>query len=111
MKDLESEEKIAIDIAKLERNLNQVADIEFVGKEKENKKEEQTFSALEGSDWLDEILGSNGTAKEQRAGTIVVVSKVPEFIQFGFPPFLVYLWEYLSDRQKYPHPPALSCCR
>ena len=32
--------------------------------EKENKKEEQTFSALEGSDWLDEILGSNDTAKE-----------------------------------------------
>lgn len=31
--------------------------------EKENKKEEN-FSALEGSDWLDEILGSNNTAKE-----------------------------------------------
>ena len=31
--------------------------------EKENKKEEN-FSALEGSDWLDEILGANETAKE-----------------------------------------------
>ena len=35
MKDLESEEKIAIDIAKLERNLKQVDDINFEGKEKE----------------------------------------------------------------------------
>ena len=35
MKDLESEEKIAIDIAKLERNLKQVEDIKFEGKEKE----------------------------------------------------------------------------
>ena len=35
MKDLESEEKIAIDIAKLERNLKQVEDIKFKGKEKE----------------------------------------------------------------------------
>ena len=35
MKDLESEEKIAIDIAKLERNLKQVEHIEFEGKEKE----------------------------------------------------------------------------
>ena len=31
MKDLESEEKIAIDIAKLERNLKQVEDIKFEG--------------------------------------------------------------------------------
>jgi len=35
MKDLESEEKIAIDIAKLERNLKQVEHIKFEGKEKE----------------------------------------------------------------------------
>ena len=35
MSELESPEKIAKDIAKLERNLNQVAHIEFVGKEKE----------------------------------------------------------------------------
>lgn len=35
MNDLESPEKIAKDIAKLERNLNQVKDIEFSGKEKE----------------------------------------------------------------------------
>ena len=35
MTELESPEKIAKDIAKLERNLNQVAHIEFVGKEKE----------------------------------------------------------------------------
>ncbi len=34
-KDLESKEKISIDIAKLERNLKQVEDIDFVGKEKE----------------------------------------------------------------------------
>ena len=34
MKDLESEEKIAIDIAKLERNLKQVEDIKFEGKVK-----------------------------------------------------------------------------
>lgn len=32
--------------------------------EKENKKNEENFSALEGSDWLDEILGSSDTAKE-----------------------------------------------
>ena len=35
MNDLESPEKIAKDIAKLERNLNQVKDIEFTGREKE----------------------------------------------------------------------------
>ena len=35
MSDLESPEKIAKDIAKLERNLNQVAHITFEGKEKE----------------------------------------------------------------------------
>ena len=35
MNDLESPEKIAKDIAKLERNLNQVKDIEFSGKEKD----------------------------------------------------------------------------
>ena len=35
MTELESPEKIAKDIAKLERNLNQVAHIEFIGKEKE----------------------------------------------------------------------------
>ena len=35
MSELESPEKIAKDIAKLERNLNQVAHIEFEGKEKE----------------------------------------------------------------------------
>lgn len=35
MSELESPEKIAKDIAKLERNLNQVADITFEGKEKE----------------------------------------------------------------------------
>lgn len=35
MSDLESPEKIAIDIAKLERNLNQVADITFENEEKE----------------------------------------------------------------------------
>ena len=35
MSDLESAEKIAKDIQKLERNLNQVAHIEFTGKEKE----------------------------------------------------------------------------
>ena len=35
MNELESPEKIKKDIAKLERNLNQVAHIEFVGKEKE----------------------------------------------------------------------------
>ena len=35
MSDLESAEKIAKDIKKLERNLNQVAHIEFVEKEKE----------------------------------------------------------------------------
>ena len=34
-KDLESKEKITIDIQKLERNLEQVADITFVAKEKE----------------------------------------------------------------------------
>ena len=34
MTELESPEKIAKDIAKLERNLNQVADITFEGKEK-----------------------------------------------------------------------------
>lgn len=32
--------------------------------ENENKKKEENFSALEGSDWLDEILGTNSTAKE-----------------------------------------------
>ena len=32
--------------------------------DKENKKNEESFSALEGSDWLDEILGTNETAKE-----------------------------------------------
>lgn len=32
--------------------------------EKENKKNEENFSALEGSDWLDEILGAENTAKE-----------------------------------------------
>lgn len=32
--------------------------------EKDNKKNEENFSALEGSDWLDEILGTNNTAKE-----------------------------------------------
>lgn len=35
MKDLESAEKIAIDIEKLERNLKQVAHITFEGSEKE----------------------------------------------------------------------------
>lgn len=35
MSNLESPEKIAIDIAKLERNLNQVADITFENEEKE----------------------------------------------------------------------------
>lgn len=35
MSDLESPKKIAIDIAKLERNLNQVADITFENEEKE----------------------------------------------------------------------------
>lgn len=35
MNDLENPEKIAKDIAKLERNLNQVKDIEFSGKEKD----------------------------------------------------------------------------
>lgn len=35
MNELESPEKIKKDIAKLERNLNQVAHIEFIGKEKE----------------------------------------------------------------------------
>lgn len=35
MNNLESPEKIAIDIAKLERNLNQVADITFENEEKE----------------------------------------------------------------------------
>lgn len=35
MTELESPEKIAIDIAKLERNLKQVEDITFEGKEKE----------------------------------------------------------------------------
>ena len=35
MSDLESADKIAKDIKKLERNLNQVAHIEFSGKEKE----------------------------------------------------------------------------
>lgn len=34
-KELESKEKIEIDIEKLERNLKQVADITFEGKEKE----------------------------------------------------------------------------
>lgn len=34
-KELESKEKITIDIEKLERNLKQVADISFEGKEKE----------------------------------------------------------------------------
>ena len=34
-KDLESKEKIAVDIQKLERNLRQVEDITFVDKEKE----------------------------------------------------------------------------
>lgn len=34
-KDLESKEKITIDIQKLERNLKQVADITFLDKEKE----------------------------------------------------------------------------
>ncbi len=34
-KDLESKEKITIDIQKLERNLKQVSDITFVDKEKE----------------------------------------------------------------------------
>lgn len=34
MSELESPEKIAKDIAKLERNLNQVADITFEGKER-----------------------------------------------------------------------------
>ena len=34
-KDLESKEKITIDIEKLERNLKEVADITFVDKEKE----------------------------------------------------------------------------
>lgn len=34
-KDLESKEKITIDIQKLERNLEQVSDITFVDKEKE----------------------------------------------------------------------------
>ena len=33
--ELESKEKITIDIEKLERNLKQVSDIEFVDKEKE----------------------------------------------------------------------------
>lgn len=32
--------------------------------ENENKKKEENFSALEGSDWLDEILGTKETAKE-----------------------------------------------
>lgn len=35
MSDLESPEKIAIDIAKLERNLNQVAEITFENEEKD----------------------------------------------------------------------------
>ncbi len=35
MENLESEEKITIDIKKLERNLKQVEDINFIGKEKE----------------------------------------------------------------------------
>lgn len=35
MSDLESPEKIAVDIAKLERNLNQVADITFENEEKD----------------------------------------------------------------------------
>ena len=35
MNDLESAEKISIDIKKLERNLKQVEDINFEGKEKE----------------------------------------------------------------------------
>lgn len=34
-KALLSKDKIAVDIAKLERNLNQVSDISFEGKEKE----------------------------------------------------------------------------
>ena len=34
-RDLESKEKITIDIQKLERNLEEVADITFVGKQKE----------------------------------------------------------------------------
>ncbi|RAP53552.1 MAG: hypothetical protein BZ138_00550 [Methanosphaera sp. rholeuAM270] len=33
--DLESKEKISVDIQKLERNLKQVEDITFIGKEKE----------------------------------------------------------------------------
>ncbi|KZX11318.1 DUF357 domain-containing protein [Methanobrevibacter oralis] len=35
MSELKSPEKIAIDIKKLERNLKQVENIEFIGKEKE----------------------------------------------------------------------------
>lgn len=35
MNDLENPEKIAIDIQKLERNLKQVKNVEFIGKEKE----------------------------------------------------------------------------
>ena len=38
MNDLESAEKISIDIKKLERNLKQVEDINFEGKEKEKCK-------------------------------------------------------------------------
>ena len=46
MTELESPEKIAKDIAKLERNLNQVADITFEGKEKEGCNQEQCFAQL-----------------------------------------------------------------
>ena len=49
MNELESAEKIAKDIAKLERNLNQVAHIEFEGKEKEVYDTEEHVEFLQGS--------------------------------------------------------------
>ena len=55
MTELESPEKIAKDILKLERNLNQVADITFKGKEKEEM-EKLNISIQNAANAAQEIL-------------------------------------------------------
>ena len=77
--------------------------------EQENKKNEENFSALEGSDWLDEILGANDTAKELTGDELAMAAAgltSPEDAELE--KILAEDWDSVPDANSSPLPDQLS---
>lgn len=75
----------------------------------ENKKNEENFSALEGSDWLDEILGTKETAKELTGDELAMAAAgltSPEDAELE--KILAEDWDSVPDMDSDPLPNQLS---